>query len=309
MNFFKTLPLILALLAIPVMAQKNLCPPGSNQKILTLTAGVEDAFKEPTDPTFRREELDRLYKGWIDFDEAKSPGPLGHTFVFNDLPCMIVGATLTFSAMPFGRSGYDDTVSIGFDGERWQYTQSLQELSNGAWEPGRPVTITIDLAKEGLLDLISKGYLDILFLDSTSVDFMKLDIIYCEFTDCNNNCIPDETDIATGTSQDSNRNGIPDECEELQLPSILCPPTIVVIAGTDCCGNATLIPTAVDVEGDYVITNNIDPTQTGSLIWCFPLGSTTVTFTLNDYRHTPVTCTTTVIVIDKRGPVIMPVQQ
>ena len=31
--------------------------------------------------------------------------------------------------------------------------------------------------------------------------------------DCNNNTIPDETDIATGASQDCNANSVPDECE------------------------------------------------------------------------------------------------
>jgi hypothetical protein len=35
----------------------------------------------------------------------------------------------------------------------------------------------------------------------------------CEFADCNNNGVADEDDIANGTSDDCNFNGIPDECE------------------------------------------------------------------------------------------------
>ena len=35
----------------------------------------------------------------------------------------------------------------------------------------------------------------------------------CEFTDCNDNGVADEIDIADGTSADCNFNGVPDECE------------------------------------------------------------------------------------------------
>jgi len=35
----------------------------------------------------------------------------------------------------------------------------------------------------------------------------------CEFTDCNENGVADEDDIADGTSDDCNGNGVPDECE------------------------------------------------------------------------------------------------
>ena len=35
----------------------------------------------------------------------------------------------------------------------------------------------------------------------------------CEFTDCNNNGVADEDDIANGTSDDCNGNSVPDECD------------------------------------------------------------------------------------------------
>jgi len=38
-----------------------------------------------------------------------------------------------------------------------------------------------------------------------------------EFVDCNRNLVPDTEDIASGTSSDCNVNGVPDECEDLNL--------------------------------------------------------------------------------------------
>ncbi len=46
-------------------------------------------------------------------------------------------------------------------------------------------------------------------------------IISCDFcNDCNENGVPDQFDIANGTSSDCNNNGLPDECE-----GDVCPPT------------------------------------------------------------------------------------
>jgi hypothetical protein len=46
-------------------------------------------------------------------------------------------------------------------------------------------------------------------------------IISCDFcNDCNENGVPDQFDIANGTSTDCNNNGMPDECE-----GDVCPPT------------------------------------------------------------------------------------
>ncbi len=45
------------------------------------------------------------------------------------------------------------------------------------------------------------------------VTFSTAGIVEIPPIDCNNNGIPDEEDIANGTSEDCNENGIPDECE------------------------------------------------------------------------------------------------
>jgi hypothetical protein len=38
--------------------------------------------------------------------------------------------------------------------------------------------------------------------------------------DCNANGVSDDQDIANGTSRDDNRNGVPDECEQLAVPAV-----------------------------------------------------------------------------------------
>ncbi len=299
---------ILVLLTTLAWAQSVPCPPGSTQKTLTLTAGQADQFRLPTEPTSRRPELDGRYDSWIEFDESRSVAPLGHSFQLTKIPCNILSASLRFSAMPLGKEGLQATIALGYDGKGFLVTRTLNELSGGKWTAGRATSFTLDLAQLGLLELIRQtGVLDVQFLGA-SVDYLQMDLIYCEFTDCNNNCVPDTEDIAKGTSKDLNRNGIPDECEALQ-PGLVCPGTIVVIAGSDCCGTVTLTPTVTGVEGEYRLLNDIDPNQLGPFIWCFPLGSTTVTFTLEVPGQAPITCVTTVIVIDRRGPVIMPVLQ
>jgi hypothetical protein len=51
---------------------------------------------------------------------------------------------------------------------------------------------------------------------SDRVDLLGTFLDWCipPIVDCNNNGIPDDQDIASGTSEDCNENGIPDECEE-----------------------------------------------------------------------------------------------
>jgi hypothetical protein len=67
--------------------------------------------------------------------------------------------------------------------------------------------------------------------------------------DCNNNGIPDECDIADGTSQDCNDNGIPDECElaEHDCNNNGRPDDCDIASGTsqDCNGNG--IPDECDI--------------------------------------------------------------
>jgi hypothetical protein len=74
--------------------------------------------------------------------------------------------------------------------------------------------------------------------------------------DCNSNGVPDEVDIANGTSQDCNENGVPDECDIASGTSSDCQPNGVpdecdINSGVslDCNGNG--IPDLCDVESGF----------------------------------------------------------
>jgi len=83
-------------------------------------------------------------------------------------------------------------------------------------------------------------------------------------TDCNSNGIPDDQDIANGTSQDCNTNGIPDECEVPPIGSDPdcntngipdeCEPDADNDGVIDDCDNCPLVfnPGQTDIDGDGV---------------------------------------------------------
>ncbi len=50
--------------------------------------------------------------------------------------------------------------------------------------------------------------------DDTAADNAGSAYIFSMVNDCNQNCMPDEEDIAGGTSGDCDANGVPDECED-----------------------------------------------------------------------------------------------
>lgn len=65
------------------------------------------------------------------------------------------------------------------------------------------------------------------------VSYYEVDyVVVTQIHDCNGNHVPDNVDIAEGTSTDSDENGIPDECEECPVGTIvwLDPPDGVVDA-------------------------------------------------------------------------------
>lgn len=88
--------------------------------------------------------------------------------------------------------------------------------------------------------------------------------------DCNGNHVPDSADIAAGTSQDANSNGVPDECEGL-LGDLNCDGLInafdidpFVLALTDTAAYATAFPNCyllnADCNRDGVVNAfDIDP--------------------------------------------------
>jgi hypothetical protein len=86
--------------------------------------------------------------------------------------------------------------------------------------------------------------------------------------DCNGNGIPDECDIANGTSLDCNRNGIPDECDIANGTSLDCngngiPDECDIAAGTSHDVNGDGVPDECQIDARVVpVVTLIDPAST-----------------------------------------------
>lgn len=307
--------LLILFFALHAAAQKGgKCPPGTETVSTVFRAGEPDGYRLPTEKATPGPILQNYASKWRDFDDMSPRLAFGHTF--QDLPCMIISARLVLYLTP-GEGGMDDTIGLVADGEGFAWSANLRDIAPG-WEPFRPYELTLDLTRlpgpKGeynlLNDIAAYRALDVYINGDTGVDAMELYITWCQFEDCNDNCVPDEEDIAIGTSKDDNRNGIPDECEEPQQGDpiqILCERYRLVAAGENCCGWVTLAPSVANVQGDYTITNDYDPAQGGYLEDCFPMGVTHVRFTLTDLSTgQTVSCVVTVHVVDNSPPVITP---
>lgn len=307
--------IVLVFFATPTaLAQTQECPEGSVTRVQKFTAGVKDSFRLPADATKPSARLiEQLGRTWNNFDDAKEPKPLGHTFT--DLPCYIVGATLTAHITPIGKPKENDYISLGLQEGRFLWTGLIKDLAE-RW-PTR-TTITLDLNKlptrrgfTSILSHLAQGTLDVYFSSHVAVDYLELTITYCEFEDCNNNCIPDKIDIGKGTSRDDNRNGIPDECEDDPEPAsiqVLCDSYLSVGLGTDCCAWLVLAPDVITTGnvGNYTVTNDFNG-ATGDLVTaCFPIGVTQVTFIATTESGLTAQCTTVIHVFDNGAPVITP---
>lgn len=291
------------------------CPPDSIQRTVTFTAGVNDAFRPPPEPASRSSQLSSLRPNWNNFDDAKAAYPVGHTFT--ELPCYIVGAELTLSLAPIGRSSGDEFIGLELNGSKFVWSSPIRSL-NRFWPS--PTTLILDLNQlpvdgsslVSLLNQLKDGSLDVFLGEKMSVDYMSLRVTYCEFTDCNKNCIPDKQDIASGYSRDDNRNGIPDECEtgggDPASLNVLCDNYLSVGMGPDCCTWLVLSPaiTTTGEVGAITVTNDYDPSQGGLLSACFPPGITQVTFIVTTASGLTAQCTTVIHVYDNAPPVITP---
>lgn len=291
------------------------CPPGSETKTRLFTAGIKDDFRLPLEATSKSEKLSAIRPRWNSFDEGKVPLPLGHTF--KELPCYVVAATLTATISPIGKSRGDEIVGLELNGNRFKWSVPLQAIAR-KWPSKVDIQLNLgqlprqDGGPLNFLDQLSDGMLDVFFGESVAVDYLALEITYCEFLDCNNNCVPDKQDISNGTSQDKNRNGIPDECEpgNTDPPSIqvICDPYISIGLGSDCCAWQLLSPDVITTGnvGTVTITNDFDNSQSDILAACFPPGITQVTFIAITDSGLTAQCTTTIHVYDQAPPTIMP---
>ena len=79
---------------------------------------------------------------------------------------------------------------------------------------------------------------------ATGVSGWTSTVIVVGFPDCNSNGIPDEVDIAAGTSEDCNTNGLPDECD--------------IAGGTSTDSNGNGIPDRCECPGDSDLNGAVD---------------------------------------------------
>ncbi|MCK4657982.1 MAG: hypothetical protein KAV82_00535 [Phycisphaerae bacterium] len=93
-------------------------------------------------------------------------------------------------------------------------------------------------------DLSGAQSVSAIFSPEYAGDFLVRAFTDFEGADCNTNNIPDECDIASGTSEDCNINGIPDECDIASGTSQDCNtngiPDECELAGNDCNTNGIL---------------------------------------------------------------------
>lgn len=111
---------------------------------------------------------------------------------------------------------------------------------------GESVQFRFDLGKDGCAGV-----------DGWYVDDFELFI--CPLTDCNNNGVPDATDIANLTSADCDANGIPDECQ-IDVGSPAPGGPFYCTSGCDADCNLNAMPDACEIAGNDCNANQIPDT-------------------------------------------------
>ncbi len=117
--------------------------------------------------------------------------------------------------------------------------------------PGVPPQIWIPAESLGL-QTMRAGYL-------VADDIDALDVVF----DCNANAVPDNLDIAWGTSPDCNRNGVPDSCDIASGVSLDCngngvPDSCEVASQTVPDFNANAIPDSCDIAANPALDCNLN---------------------------------------------------
>jgi hypothetical protein len=124
-------------------------------------------------------------------------------------------------------------------------------------------------------------------------------------SDCNFNGSPDECDIAGGTSRDYGQNGIPDECESGGPVIVACAAAATMPAVDGCEGPVPDLTHDVLIIGGGASPEELTTTQTPSPGTLLSLGiATTVEITVSDPSGRTASCTTTVTLADLTPPAI-----
>ncbi len=158
--------------------------------------------------------------------------------------------TLTFDFSSIG-SVYIERISV-IDVEVERPPSNLD-----FYGPGNTFITNIVLPQPG-----NNGVVNAFFLGVNNVEKMVINlngsggydnIVFECFTDCNGNGVQDSVDIAAGTSQDCDQDGVPDECQ-LDCDGNGIPDTCDIAGGaSDCDGNGVPDVCQPDCDGDGLI--------------------------------------------------------
>ncbi len=191
------------------------CPCGEPDMV-SILAGVQDNFDlgngpEPASPS--PDLLTRMLVGCNAiqplFDVPNTDTCFGHTLT--DLPPCVIGAQMTIGLRADWGGVFNDQISLDLDGpEDFRWNLFIADLpgAGGKWIPGQTLVVTLDLADlppswlgvTNILIGLEDGVLDVYIQDDTSVDFITLDLIFCE-TACPGNLIGDlNNDGSVGVS-------------------------------------------------------------------------------------------------------------
>jgi hypothetical protein len=163
----------------------------------TLTAGVDDDFALPTEPAMPGVDLLPLCSNSKDFDASSTDDCFGHTFT--DLPANIVSATLTVRMRADSSVPTNDSIQLGLHdgsflwgrriGTGGPFSGDVPGLSPDPWSFGTTQTFHFDLGalpdRQGtstsILEVLNSSHiLDVRVTDDTGVDFLSLQVKYCE---------------------------------------------------------------------------------------------------------------------------------
>jgi len=161
----------------------------------TTLDGAKDNFLG-SEPAYRGPGLDALVRPWTGFDDPSIDLHFGHTIT--DLPSLILGATLTVRLKSNGSSlSRNDEIYLETTGgspsfawgRRIGTADGVEGLLATSWSPGEVATLVLDLdalplAGGGVISILdqieSDRALDVYVQDDTSVDYVELEVLYCE---------------------------------------------------------------------------------------------------------------------------------
>lgn len=177
----------LAGLALGSTALAQPCPqdcPQQSRITICYEGGRVDGWGAPDDPATPRASFNALLatippvKG---FDNANTNSRFGHTF--QNLPCGIMGATLTISIRAENDISQNDSLGLQWTGSGFVFGTALDALpgAGGTWNPGQTNTVTLNLtAIPGLIvSMNANRALDLYLQDDSSIEHARLTINVC----------------------------------------------------------------------------------------------------------------------------------